>query len=155
MANGHGGARPGAGRKRIADEHKPAVDTFHAAAAAYMPAAFDNLQMLADGGFEQITETWEPAGLIYAEETDFDAQGKAVKRRVKAFPELPAEQLVCVRRTRSIAAPDRKANEYLVDRVAGRPVAAVEVDGELGAGDTLVELFKGQVVKIYSTGGES
>jgi glucose dehydrogenase len=50
---------------------------------------------------------------------------------------------------KSIAAPDRKANEYLVDRVAGRPVAAVEGEINHNAGDSLIAAFGASVAKIY------
>lgn len=140
MANGHGGARKGAGRKPIADRHpevKAALEQRLAAGALDRVAA---LELLAEGGLEEIEEVYEPAGLIYV------GAGEA---RSLAFPHLPPEQLVCVRRVRRVAGPDRKANEYLLDRFAGRPVQAIDGEMQLSAADDLIAAFGAAVAKIY------
>jgi hypothetical protein len=124
-----GGARPGAGRKKNADKYAAAIERFTDKAAKGLTARYTALDRLAKGGFEQVTETWEPAGLIYVSKQIETSQG-AIRVSELAFPELPPEQLVCVRRTRSVAAPDRKANEYLVDRVLGRPTQQLDVDSD-------------------------
>lgn len=152
MANGHGGARPGSGRKRISERYSEQVASFHDRAAADLDERYAALQLLADGGFEEVEEVWEPAGLVTVQRTLETADG-VIRVSELAFPHLPPEQLVCVQRKKRVAAPDRKANEYLVDRVAGRPVAAVEADVEVGVGDSLIEAFGAAVAKIY--GGEA
>lgn len=154
MANGHGGARPGAGRKRNSEKYAEAIAAISDRIAADFDDRYTALQMIADGGFEQITETWEPAGLIEREEVDFDVKGQAIRRKVPAFPDLPPDQLVCIRRTRSIAAPDRQANQYLIDRLAGRPTQAIDAEVEHNAGESLIAAFGAAVAKIYGSEGE-
>lgn len=129
--NGWGGARPGSGRKRISERYASQVESFYDLAAPTLPDRYAALDRLARGGFEQVVETWEPAGLVTVQKTLETSEG-ATRVTELAFPHLPPEQLVCVRRVVRVAAPDRKANEYLIDRVAGRPVATVEeqADGE-------------------------
>lgn len=127
MANGHGGARSGAGRKPKLQKFEAQIDAAERRIADQLPQLLDNLQVLANGGFDQVSETWEPAGLIQISKEVVTGEG-TVSVRELAFPHLDPEQLVCVRRTRSIAAPDRAANIYLVDRILGKPTARVEAD---------------------------
>lgn len=129
MANGHGGARPGSGRKRISERYAPQVESFHDQVAADLDKRYAALAFLADGGFEEVEEVWEPAGLVTIQKTLETADG-VVRVSELAFPHLDPTTLVCVQRKKKIAAPDRKANEYLVDRVAGRPTQAVEIDAD-------------------------
>lgn len=146
MANGHGGARAGAGRKPIADkfpEVKAQLELRLADGARTRVAA---LEFLAAGGFEEVEETYEPAGLIFV--------GSGETRSL-AFPHLPPEQLVCVQRKKRVAAPDRKANEYLLDRFLGRTIQPIDGEMQLNAGDDLVAMFGQAVAKIYGDGGEA
>lgn len=129
---GHGGARPGAGRPRNADKYADQIASFHDQVAANINDRYAALQQLADGGFEQIEEEWMPAGLVQITKQVVTGEG-TVNVRELAFPELPPEQLVCVKRKRSIAAPDFRANAYLVDRLAGKPTQATEVSGPGGS----------------------
>lgn len=117
----HGGARPGAGRKPKADKFAGQIARAEQRGADRLPANFDNLELLADGGFEQIEEKWLPAGLVYIDDYSADNDGRQYKIKVKAFPHLPDDELVMVERKRSIAAPDRQANIYLTDRIMGKP----------------------------------
>lgn len=148
MTNTHGGARAGSGRKRISEKYAAQVESFHDLAARDLGDRYAALQFLADGGFEEVEEVWEPAGLVTIQKTLETADG-VIRVSELAFPHLPPEQLVCVQRKKKIAAPDRKANEYLVDRVAGRTVQAIE--GEIGVnpGEQLLEAFGTAVAKIY------
>ena len=79
--------------------------------------------VLANGGYERIDEEWQPAGLVYVGSGEY---------AMRAFPELPADQLVLVKRKRSIADRDRAANEYLINRILGRPTERQEVSGPDG-----------------------
>ena len=124
MANGHGGARRGAGRHRKRDKYTSQSAAFDDRAAA--------LELLADGGFEQIEEEFVPAGLVFIDDVTVE-DGKVIRRRVRAFPNLPEKELVCIRRKRSFAAPDRAANIYLIDRILGKP--GTESDDEPPATD--------------------
>ncbi len=127
MANGHGGARPGAGRKRTSDKYAAQVGALHDRIAEGLLDRVAALELLAEGGYEQITEVWEPAGLITIQKV-VETKDGTIRGTELAYPELPPEQLVCIRRTRSIAAPDRKANEYLINRIAGTPTQHLDVD---------------------------
>ena len=131
MANGHGGARAGAGRKPNREKYAAQLAALSDRIAAGLPDRLDALEQLADGGYEQITEVWEPAGLVQINKVIETSDG-TIRVTELAFPELKPDELVCIKRTRSIAAPDRKANEYLIDRIAGRPTAAVELSSEDG-----------------------
>jgi len=57
-----------------------------------------------------------------------DDNGKIVKGKRLAFPDLPPEQLVVVKRVVKIKDRDRASNEYLLDRVMGRPQQPVKFD---------------------------
>ena len=128
MSNGHGGARPGAGRKPRVEKFPEVFDALDRRLAEGTPDRLDSLEYLAAGGFpeEDIEEIWEPAGLIYS--------GSGETRSL-AFPDLPAGQMVCIQRKikRHVVAPDRQANIYLVDRFAGKPVQSTELSGPNGA----------------------
>lgn len=132
MANGHGGARAGAGRKPNREKYAEQLTAMQDRLADGIPDRLDVLELLADGGYEQIVEVYEPAGLVQITKELIAEDGRSMNVKELAFPELPPEQLVCVKRTRSFAAPDRKANEYLIDRIAGRPTQAIEATGEDG-----------------------
>jgi len=128
MANGHGGARAGAGRKPNNEKYKLQITALSDQIAASLLDRYEALDLLARGGFEEISETWEPAGLIFRDEVLPDDDGKLIRTRVLAFPDLGPTDLVCIRRVRSVAAPDRRANEYLINRIAGTPTQHLEAD---------------------------
>jgi hypothetical protein len=120
---GNGGARVGSGRKAKADKYAGPIAAAEDRIADRLPQLIDNLEKLADGGFLEVHEEWQPAGLVTTGSGEYEQ---------RVFPELPADELVRVKRTVSRAAPDRAANIYLVDRILGKPTAAVEVTGEHG-----------------------
>lgn len=62
-----------------------------------------------------------------------DASGVTRSRIVKtaAFPDIEPTELVLVERKREFADKDRTANQYLLDRIMGKPTERHEVDGEL------------------------
>lgn len=126
--NGHGGARNGAGRKPKQQHYQPEITALERSIADQLPQLLANMVLLANGNFLQVTEIWEPAGLVYRDDYAVGDDGKVVRCKVLAFPDLPADQRVCIRETRTFAAPDRKANEYLINRVAGTPTQLFEVD---------------------------
>lgn len=145
----HGGARKGAGRPRNQEKYATEIGSFHDQVAANIDDRYAALQQLADGGFEQIEEEWMPAGLVQITKQVVTGEG-TVNVRELAFPELPPEQLVCVKRKRSIAAPDFKANAYLVDRLAGKPTTHVEGEVDIPEDGGLSRLL-GAVTKAYGT----
>lgn len=134
-----GGARPGSGRKPATARHKGAILKAEKRIAAKLPDRIEDLEFLAHGGYDEGTEVWEPAGLqtITLSRTQLGPDGKeyTISETVPAFPDLPATDLVLVRRTKAIAAPDRAANIYLADRIMGKPVAFHDLDPQgTGAG---------------------
>lgn len=132
MADGrrhNGGARPGAGRPRNSEKYAEPIASFHDQAAGDLPQRYAKLAYLADGGYDEVEEIWEPAGLIFVHREVITEDGRSINAKELAFPHLDPEKLVCVQRKKKVAAPDRLANQYLVDRVAGKPVAAMEISG--------------------------
>lgn len=127
MAHGHGGARAGAGRKPKHEKYTGQIAALEGRWADRLPRFADNVEQLADGGFEQIEEVYEPAGLIQLSKEVVTGEG-TVSVRELAFPHLDPEALVCVKRTRRVAAPDLKANVYAIDRILGKPTAKIEAD---------------------------
>jgi len=135
VANGHGGRRQGAGRKPNAQRYAAVRQSVSDAIAARLHDRVAALELLAEGGYEQIEEELVPAGLVFIDDITVE-DGKVVRKRIRAFPNLPEKELVCIRRKRSFAAPDRAANIYLIDRILGKPGTETDEDGGLGDEDT-------------------
>lgn len=91
MANGHGGARTGAGRKPNNEKYASQIGAAYQRIADHLPQLIENLITLADG--------------VTVKETDADGVVD-----IYAKP------------------PDRKANEYLINRIAGTPTQHIEAD---------------------------
>jgi hypothetical protein len=126
MAGQNGGARPGAGRKRKYEKYQTAIEKAELRIAQKLPEILDNLEILADGGQQVTTEKYQPAGLVTL--TKQDEEGNTYQ--VPAFPDLDPLEPVLVERTVVTAGRDRAANQYLVDRVMGRPTQHQEIDLE-------------------------
>lgn len=157
----NGGKRPGAGRPRnpavkLRAEVRAQVDgTLNAGLPRYVA----NLETLADGGFEKVTTYQEPAGLIFIDtpllmpdqrgkmQPVLDGRGRPVMTKTRAFPGLPADAMVTVRRTVELAEPDRLANEYLCDRALGKPRQAVELAGDVTG--SIVVKFEADLERVY------
>lgn len=143
-----GGKRDGAGRKAKAEKYKAPIDRMERGLAKALPANIANIQELADGGYERVTITAEPAALVLVEQyedildADGKQTGKVTKRKVSAFPALPPDQLVVVKRVVSLAEKNFAANAYLVDRIAGRPGAQEEPDETEETGPPPLDLSK-------------
>lgn len=95
MSNGHGGLRPGAGRKRgpvreILDSASAQADKM---IAEHLPQAIKNMIVLANG--------------------------------VTVQEELTGDGVTPIVYTRP---PDRQANEYLINRVMGKPTEKIQAD---------------------------
>ena len=121
MANGHGGARRGAGRPRKSEKYAGQIAAADDRIDDRLPRLLENLEQLANGGYQQVEEVRKPAGLIFVGSGEW---------ATLAFPHLPPETLVCVERTVRVAAPDRAANIYLVDRILGKPTQQIDVDAD-------------------------
>ena len=143
MAGSHGGARTGAGRKPRRIKHAAKCNRLDKKLADHIEQAAQNLIKLADGGYERVTQTMKPAGLVQIVRTEetTDARGnpKVLRLLEPAFPDLPPEQLVCVERRVEIGEPDRAANEYIIDRIAGRPVPLEEPEDARPSGAKVTE----------------
>lgn len=138
--------------KRKVDLYAAQKQAANNAAAEQLVHYVHNLQVLADGGMEQVDEEWVPAGLILIDAQDEDdgllaAAGVNTRhmrrpKKVLAFPDLPADQMVLVKRKRTVMAPDRSANIYLLDRIIGRPEVTTNVNtgvGDEGAQPTNIQ----------------
>jgi hypothetical protein len=136
----HGGARPGAGRKPKSDKHSGAISEAERRVADRLPTTIDNLELIADGHAPRVEEKWEPAGTVTVEKPALDAdgnpiydtKGNPVTVKSLAFPDKPADELVLVERKVVTPGPDFKANEYLANRILGKPTERHEVTGEDG-----------------------
>jgi hypothetical protein len=147
MANGHGGARPGAGRpskaQLYADDiratEQAIVDRLAEVVAVQLAAATDNIVV--------IDEVYEPAGMLTIQRTVIGPSGE-VRATEPAFPNLDPEQLVLVRRTRRVSGPDLRTGQYLINRIAGTPTQKLEADLDTPTDGVLAQ-FLGAVAKAY------
>lgn len=119
MAGINGGARPRAGRKRKATKYELAVTEAEDKIVDHLPAILDNLIKLANGGYERVVEDWQPAGLV----TIGSGEHWSL-----AYPDKDPDELVMVKRSVSVADKDRAANQYLVDRILGKPTQKQDID---------------------------
>jgi hypothetical protein len=139
MADGHGGARPGAGRKRKIDKNARAVSRSEKQIRDKLPALIDNLMYLANGGYEQVEEKW-----AYAVEI---VEDKGEKGSKPALDVGRTPELILTERKVSYAAPDRAANIYLINRILGSPTQRQEHAGKDG-GDIRIRV-------VYDDGNDS
>ena len=160
MANGHGGARPGAGRKTKAEKYGSKMDAGDAFVARNLLKYYGNLDKLADGGVELVKETWKAACTVLVDdlakepltgEIVIDNRGKPTKIHASAFPDLDPDTLVLVTRTVERTEPNVIANQYLIDRLQGKPTASVEAEIKSDVGDALINAFGGALTKIYGS----
>lgn len=100
-----GGARAGAGRptKETTKLKADFNDVTRAQLVEWLPRLLANMKVLADGGYERITDKFEPGP---------DGEPMLIERKVET------------------AEPDRGANEYLINRLLGRPIQGVEHSGK-------------------------
>lgn len=126
-----GGYRTGAGRKRKLEKYQSAIEKAELDIGDNLPRILQNLYHLADGGYERVEEEWQPAKLVTITKHD---QEKDQFYTVPAFPDKEPDEMVLVKRKVSIADKDRTANQYLVDRVMGKPKQRQEITGADGGG---------------------
>ncbi len=114
----------GPGRPRKAEKFAGQIAAAEQQIADRLPTILEAQLLLAHGGWEQVEEEWQPARLVTIGSGELEQP---------AFPELPPDQMVLVKRKHSIAAPDRAAGQYLIDRILGKPTTTVEAtDGDGG-----------------------
>lgn len=110
---GTGGARPGAGRKPKKEKYAAPINRAERQIVDKLPQLIQNLQKLADGGYERVEDEWLPAGLVTI--------GTGENMQL-VYPYKDPDELVLVKRRVSIADQDRAANIYLADRIMGKPI---------------------------------
>lgn len=129
------------GRKPKAEKFKRPIAAAEKQCADRLAHNIENLQSLADGGYQRVTEKWEPAGLLLLDLPVRDSHGDPVKdesgkvqfAKQPVFPDVPPDTMVLVQRTTEIADRDRGANIYLVDRIMDKPMQPREIAGKDGA----------------------
>lgn len=132
----HGGKRVGAGRKRKTEKYAGPINKAEGLAAKRLVRNIENLAKLADGGYERIVECFEPAGLVLRDMPILDsegqplrdANGKVIIAKQLAYPHLDPDEPVLVERRREIAEPDRAANIWLTEFIAGKPAQQQDTD---------------------------
>lgn len=127
-----------AGRPRKAERFASAIAAAEQQIADQLPKLLVNMLKLANGGYYEDELELQPAGSVTVGSGEFASL---------LYPDKPADELVVVKKKRRRAAPDRKANEYLIDRILGRPTQAVEIDADP---DGSLELTAGAMAQAAS-----
>jgi hypothetical protein len=127
MAGKNGGARPGAGRKRKAEKFAAPIAKAEKRIADRLPQIIDNLLVLAEGvKFVELDRDGKPLELVEGDVATY------------------------------VTAPDRQANEYLANRIMGKPIDKREITGPEG-GSIPVSVVSA-IEKVYGiptdTGGD-
>jgi len=102
----------------------------------WLPGLLGNLKKLADGGYERETRKFERQVV----EGLFDDEGQPIPPRI---------ELVLIEVKSETADADRAANQYLIDRLLGRPTERKELTGADGS-DLLADTFNSAIERIYS-----
>lgn len=155
MAGQNGGARAGAGRKRKLEKYQSAIEKAELSIADKLPQLKENLEYLANGGYQRVEEEYQPAGMLMRTTTDKEGN----PYQVPMFPDKKPDELVLVKRKVTVADKDRAANIYLMDRVMGKPiqkVAPTTPDGKEpydGTGTSAREFVTGAIAGIAARMG--
>jgi hypothetical protein len=134
-----------AGRPRKAEKYAGQIAAAEDQIADRLPELLAAQFQLALGGYERVEEEWLPARLIYV------GSGESA---VRAYPDLPGDQLVLVKRKSSIADADRQAGQYLINRILGTPTQAIDATIDTPEDGALAG-FLASVAKIYGSRDES
>ncbi len=129
------------GRPRKAEKFAGQIAAAEQRIADTLPSILEAQLLLAHGGFEEVEEEWQPARLVTIGSGELEQP---------AFPELPPDQLVLVKRKSSIAAPDRAAGQYLIDRILGKPTVAVEAEVSGPEGGAIPVSIESVIAKVYA-----
>lgn len=108
------------GRPKRSDKFAGAIDKAERRIADRLPELIDNMFHLAMGGYERVEEQWAPAGTLWV------GSGDSLRRM---YPEVKSDEMVLIKRTVSVADKDRQANEYLINRILGKPIERQEIGG--------------------------
>jgi len=131
----HGGARPGAGRKKKRDVYANEVNAFEKALAEGLPAVGSGLleAALVNGGV-RVVEKFKRVGLITIQVTDVDdsghallnPQGKEIMITRLAYPDQDPGEEVCSERIQTTEPRSVSAMKFIAAQVAGRPITPTE-----------------------------
>jgi len=138
----------GPGRPRKHEKYDAQIAATEDRIADRLPERVERLEFLANGGYQHIDEEWQPAALIFVEDVTL-VEGKRVVSKVRAFPDAKPDDMVLVKRTIRVAAPDRLANMYLIDRILGKPTQSVEGEVNVTDPEQLIARFEASVDRIY------
>jgi len=151
MATQRGGKRAGAGRPRKADTHERPIKAAEKKFADKLPQLADNVLALAAGGQLSETLVYEPAGMVTVDDTEVvETEKGAISVKIKrlVFPDMDADELVLVRKTVSVAAPNLQASVYAMNRIMGTPTERQELSGPDGA--AIPVTIESAIDRIYS-----
>lgn len=112
-----GGARPGSGRKPHKLKYLAEIEKFTHRAATDLGQCYDNLISLATGEAKVVEEEF-----VTVQEAKARLNGEPSK-----IDHLDAMDLVLVKRKIIHQVPDRGANEYIANRVLGKPATQTEL----------------------------
>lgn len=146
---GRGGPRPGAGRKPRAERYAEPIATAEDLIAGRLAELVDNQFTLALGGGERVEEEYAAAGTVFTDDYETDEFGRSRKVRRPVFADRPADELVLVKRKRITLGPDARANEYLIDRILGKPTQSVEAEVSGPGGEAIPVVILAALQKVY------
>lgn len=132
--SGSGGRRVGAGRKPKAETFGRQIERAEKVIATRSLEVLESLIKAALAEGQVVEEYWEPAGLqtvtvtekiepkVDPKDKDKPPTSARYVRILKlVFPDLPAGEMVLVRRAVRTLLPDTKAGMYLLNRIMGSP----------------------------------
>jgi prolyl oligopeptidase PreP (S9A serine peptidase family) len=123
---GRGGPRPNSGRKPLREKYNSAITKAEKVFAGHQEKAALNIVQLADGGVARVEVIEKAAGTIMEDVFETGEDGRIRKMRRRVFPDLDPEQMIEVERRTVTLPPDLDANEYIIDRLHGKPATVVE-----------------------------
>ncbi len=126
MSNGHGGARPGAGRKPKTERYAIEIESATDKVYVRLDDNVNSLQALADNDRIVVHQEWAPAGTVTIKSYEVDAEGKVHRVEKPAFPDLDPEHMVLVKRREVNNGPSETALTYLIDQGLGKATQHIE-----------------------------
>ncbi len=126
MSNGHGGARPGAGRKPKAERYAPEIESANDKVFDRLGDNVDALQARADNDLIVVHEEYAPAGTVTVDDVEIDGDGRVHKVKKPAFPGSDPKQLVLVKRRTVNNGPSETALIWLAEQGVGKPTQQIE-----------------------------
>ena len=158
MADGHGGAREGAGRKKKTVQFERQIARAEKKIADKLPKIIDELLRLALGEVEITEERCQLAITVTVKDVEFCDDGRGGRRGIaverQLFPNADPEQLVLVETKKKNLGPDREAIKYAVDRILGKPFVEEEPEEDAHEDELPHEVEEG-LDKAYGDEEES